>query len=119
MKALTVKQPWATLIMQGIKDREYRSWATPYRGRLAIHAGQALDLDGYEQIGRLPGRDATGALLGTVMLMDVRPHAGGYAWVLADPQPLPRPVPYRGQLSLFDVPDGLVSSTLAAAHRLI
>lgn len=39
MKALTLHQPWATLVALGIKTVETRSWYTPYRGPLAIHAG--------------------------------------------------------------------------------
>ena len=39
MKTLTVKQPWASLIVAGIKDIENRTWATKYRGPLMIHAG--------------------------------------------------------------------------------
>lgn len=39
MKALTVRQPWASLIAAGVKTIETRSWSTKYRGPLAIHAG--------------------------------------------------------------------------------
>lgn len=39
MKALTLWQPWATLIAIGAKQYETRSWGTSYRGPLAIHAG--------------------------------------------------------------------------------
>ena len=39
MKALTLIQPWATLVALGFKTVETRSWATGYRGPLAIHAG--------------------------------------------------------------------------------
>jgi len=42
MKALTLTQPWATLISLGQKKIETRSWATSYRGRLATHAGKGL-----------------------------------------------------------------------------
>ncbi len=38
MKALTLHQPWAHLVAQGIKTLETRSWKTNYRGHLAIHA---------------------------------------------------------------------------------
>lgn len=38
MKVLTIRQPWATLIMLGIKQLETRSWRTHYRGELVIHA---------------------------------------------------------------------------------
>jgi hypothetical protein len=40
MKALTLTQPWATLVATGEKLVETRGWTTPYRGRLAIHAAK-------------------------------------------------------------------------------
>jgi hypothetical protein len=39
MKALSVRQPWAWLIVNGHKDIENRDWATKRRGRIWIHAG--------------------------------------------------------------------------------
>lgn len=42
MKALTIHQPWASLIAYGHKRYETRSWATSYRGPIAIHAGKSL-----------------------------------------------------------------------------
>lgn len=45
MKAITILQPWATLIATGEKQFETRSWATKYRGDLAIHAGKKVDMD--------------------------------------------------------------------------
>lgn len=43
MKAITITQPWATLIAIGAKKIETRSWWTGYRGPLAIHAGAGLE----------------------------------------------------------------------------
>lgn len=40
MKAITLWQPWAWLVAEGLKQYETRSWATSYRGPLAIHAGK-------------------------------------------------------------------------------
>ena len=40
MKAITVWQPWAGAMAAGIKENETRSWATKYRGPIAIHAGK-------------------------------------------------------------------------------
>ena len=42
MKALSVTQPWATLIAMGAKKIETRTWSTSYRGRLAIHASKGF-----------------------------------------------------------------------------
>lgn len=40
MKAITIHQPWATLIALGEKRFETRGWATKYRGPIAIHASK-------------------------------------------------------------------------------
>ena len=44
MKALTLLQPWATLVAIGAKKIETRSWRTHYRGPLAIHASMGMPL---------------------------------------------------------------------------
>lgn len=43
MKIITLKQPWATLVAEGIKNYEFRSWKTKYRGDILIHAGLGVD----------------------------------------------------------------------------
>src|SRR5437667_11345240 len=43
MKALSIQQPWAYLIGQGLKDIENRDWYTSYRGFVLIHAGKRVD----------------------------------------------------------------------------
>ena len=43
MKVLTLRQPWATLVAEGIKKYEFRSWKTKYRGKVLIHAGTGID----------------------------------------------------------------------------
>lgn len=43
MKVLTLRQPWATLVAEGIKKYEFRSWKTKYRGKVLIHAGVGID----------------------------------------------------------------------------
>lgn len=45
MKAITLKQPWASLVAYGIKKYEFRTWKTNYRGKLLIHAGAGIDKD--------------------------------------------------------------------------
>ncbi len=43
LKVLTLRQPWATLVAEGIKKYEFRSWKTKYRGKVLIHAGTGID----------------------------------------------------------------------------
>ena len=53
MKALTIWQPWATLIARGIKRVETRPWSTNYRGEIAIHAAArkpAIEIPGVPNI---------------------------------------------------------------------
>ena len=52
MKVLTIKQPWATLIMQGDKRFEFRSWQTKYRGDLLIHAGKGIDKEAMKRLSK-------------------------------------------------------------------
>lgn len=49
MKAITIKQPWATLIALGEKKFETRSWSTKHRGDLAIHAGKKVDKEACQE----------------------------------------------------------------------
>ena len=48
-RCLSVRQPWAGLICHGYKPCENRTWATPFRGRIAIHASSGNDIDAYRQ----------------------------------------------------------------------
>ena len=44
MKALSIKQPWASLIANNIKNIENRTWKTNYRGRIYIHSSAKMSL---------------------------------------------------------------------------
>lgn len=86
MKAITIKQPWASLIVHGIKDIENRTWACPkkYIGqRVLIHAGKERDgqekplLTGkqYDLVGGVSGYathilGTRGAIIGSVEIVD-------------------------------------------------
>lgn len=120
IKALTIKQPWASLIVHGIKDIESRSWTTDYRGRLLIHAGASLDTsDEAKQSSLLLPRGADmprKCVVGAVILSDVVSDssskwadAGCYHWVLGDPIVFTRPVPCRGLLGLWVPSDEVFS----------
>ncbi len=49
MKTITIKQPWATLIADGYKEYEFRTWKTKYRGDVLIHAGKGMDKKAMER----------------------------------------------------------------------
>jgi len=50
MKVITLKQPWASLVANGYKLYEFRSWKTKYRGDVIIHAGKAVDKVAMEKV---------------------------------------------------------------------
>lgn len=111
MKVLTVKQPWAHLIVAGGKDIENRTWATKYRGRLLIHAAKGDDKWAMKWLAAMgmvnPPQLVRGAIIGSVDLLDcVTYHEsnwfdGPYGWVLANAKTQP-PVYMRGQLGLWN-----------------
>ena len=73
MKVLTIKQPWATLIMQGDKQFKFRSWQTKYRGELLIHAGKGIDKEAVKRLANyLPKELPQSKILGKVTLVDCR-----------------------------------------------
>lgn len=131
MKALSIRQPWAWLILHAGKDIENRDWATHIRGPVLIHAGKGMTRDEYEE-GHETYMDAIwerfgggppeglpelpdfaelqrGGIVGQATIVDcVRESRspwffGKFGFVLRDAKPLPfRPWP--GQLGFFEVP---------------
>jgi hypothetical protein len=106
MKALTVRQPWAELIVRGQKDVENRSRRTTHRGQLAIHAGLRREASEPEVQGQLD----RGAIIGVVDVVGCvqgsrSPWAesGQWHWLLANPRRLSKPILKRGALGLWTV----------------
>lgn len=135
MKALTVKQPWAQLIMHGGKDIENREWPTRFRGHVAITASGKIDRAEVwsacefmkQWIPRFSNRlfvdealkYPTGCVLGTVKIVgcvtasDSPWFQGTYGFVLADPRPLSVPIPIKGSLGLWDLPEDIEQLVVA------
>lgn len=119
MKALSIRQPWAELIVRGFKPVENRTWATRYRGPVLIHAGQTFDVEGMDWVRAhrealgLPEDWLTwtcnvGGIVGAATITDcVTRHDspwffGPRGLVLDDARMLPF-LPRRGHLGLFEV----------------
>jgi hypothetical protein len=130
--ALSVRQPWAELIVTGRKTIEVRSWATEYRGRIWLHAAKASEPD----LERAFGVKQTfkGGFIGSVRLSAIVPlddrrwsnwrprhlvsgpyRPGQFGWVLESPIRFKSPIPARGHLNLFR-PDATLQATLKEAE---
>jgi hypothetical protein len=135
LRTLTVRQPWPWAMAHGGKDVENRTWNTAYRGALAIHAAARWDREEasvriYELTGAYVVKSVESAVFVVVDLVDVctvRGSAGDCEcgpwaipgqchWRLANPRPLPEPVPCKGRLGLWSLPadvDAAVRAQLA------
>lgn len=123
MKALTVKQPWAELIVSGAKDIENRTWRTNFRGRVLIHAAKipvsSEELSAYplpalhRELRNYSLKGSTFSvcsIIGSVEIVDcVMNHPSEWAekgvwnWVLAKPHKYEKPIlNVKGKLSLWD-----------------
>ena len=122
MKVLTVKQPYASLIANGYKKYEFRSWKTNYRGELYIHAGKVIDKDCMDRISKYNMQYLSGYIIAKVNLTDCilidekmndelrkintdvygRDHTGYYAWKLEDVKILEKPIKVKGKLSIWN-----------------
>lgn len=49
MKVISIKQPWASLIIEGYKEYEFRTWKTKYRGKILIHASKTIDKKSFDK----------------------------------------------------------------------
>lgn len=110
MRALTVRQPWASLIASGAKRIENRTWRPPAAlmgQRIAIHAGAGWDKRGEgftpARKGELPqSRVVCTAVIDRVVEASDDPFwIGPLGWVLRDVQPVDDATPTRGSLGLW------------------
>ncbi len=107
MKAISLKQPWASWVANGSKSIETRTWKTPYRGELLICSTKKPTLGQ-----GLPN----GVALCVVKILRCRPmveadeeaarckiYEGAWAWDLEFVGVVADPFPVKGQLGFFDV----------------
>ena len=123
MKVLTVKEPWASLIINGYKMYEFRSWKTKYRGKILIHAGMTLEKDMAERFSSYNLNYYKGEIIGEATLVDcilvdeefnkklrdINPlvygrsnHVETYAWKLENVIKYDKPILIKGKLGLWN-----------------
>jgi hypothetical protein len=128
MRTLSIRQPWAWLIVNGHKRVENRDWSTAFRGEFQIHAGLQLTAKEHARISaevlehfgiEIPPIEqlVRGGIVGIATLCDClgpqdmvdmgqsfqRWYTGAQAFILKDARPVPF-TPCKGQLGWFDAP---------------
>ncbi len=108
MKALSIKEPYASMILNGKKTIETRTWKTRHRGRLLLCASKE------------PESSISGHAFAVCRLVDIRPmkqedeldaccrlYPGAFSWFLEDITPVEL-FPVRGYPGLFNVSNDMV-----------
>ena len=117
MKALSLKQPWAELILQGKKKIELRKWNTKFRGEFLIHSSKIPDKEGMKKFGFKDLK--CGFIIGKVNLIDVKKYEdnrefekdknlhlatkewGQYGFILENPRRI-KPMEAKGSLGFWN-----------------
>lgn len=123
MKVLTIREPWASLITNGYKDYEFRSWKTNYRGKILIHAGMGIDKDMIDRFKDYNLKYTSGCIIGEADLVDcilvnedfidnlrkINPivyaqsnHIETYAWKLENVKKYDKVTYIKGKLGLWN-----------------
>lgn len=132
MKALSVREPWASLIARGDKTVEVRSWPTKHRGDLVIVSSARVTSTERALCEAFDVEPVLGVTRAIVRVVDCVPftresvskawldhvgdeaietlcsapsRGGAYAWILADANQKIPAIVTRGALNLYDVPD--------------
>jgi len=123
MKALSVKLPWAWLLIHGGKDIENRNWFNQHKGETAIHCSATVSPSEYEACERflaergirvaLPSIDAlkalAGKIIGTVEITGYvkqshsRWFVGRFGFVCTKPRAIKTAIQAKGSLGFWEV----------------
>ncbi len=118
MRAISIHQPWAELILRGQKTIEIRRWTNLYRGDLYLHASK--EADEYKPMEKDTPSLFRGGYVGVMELSAILPftpeswdlwrkkhlssgpyNAGLYAWIIRKPRRFAAPIPGPGHQGLF------------------
>lgn len=131
MKALSILQPWAWLIVNGHKDIENRTWSTAFRGDILVHAGKRWGREQREDLAyvreafphiALPEGFDLGGIVGAVQIVDCVSSSaspwfnGPFGFALQNGRTAPQFIPWKGQLGFFQVPASAPAGIKGGAH---
>lgn len=131
MKVISIRQPWASLIVNGYKEYEFRSWKTNFRGPIYIHASKSIEKEHQERFKHLNLEYPVGKIIGQASIIHchkVEPdfeqqlirqneliygasrNRTGYAFQLTNITKIEPPIEAKGQLGLWNYDHELIKS---------
>lgn len=133
MKALSLREPFATLIVNGKKTIELRTWNTKFRGEFLVHASKIPIIEQCEKFGFDVSTITLGAIIGKATLYDVKEYesreewekdqnlhladasffGSDYGFLLKDAVKFNQPIPCNGSLNFWNVPDSVLAKVEA------
>ena len=123
MKVHSIKEPWASLIINGYKEYEFRSWKTKYRGKILIHTSKGIDKKSIDRFKCYELEYKYGVIIGEAKLIDCIKvdekfrnnlinensivysksiYVEKYAWHLTNIKKYDKPIEISGHLGLWE-----------------
>ena len=122
MRCLSLKQPFAELVVTGRKTIELRTWSTSFRGVFLVHASGNFDSEACKLFKMDPNSIPKRAIVGKATLYDIKEYkseeeflqdrdkhlatekyfSSGYGFLLKDPVKFDKPIPMPGNLGFFE-----------------
>ena len=124
MKCLSLKQPYAELLVSGKKTIELRNWNTSFRGKFLVHASKNIDKERLDFLGIDYNNLTLGAIIGSALLYEVKQYRNKieleldknkhladieefgfcrYGFMIKNTRRFKRSIPYPGMLKFFEV----------------
>lgn len=123
MKVLSIREPWASLIIEGYKEYEFRSWKTKYKGKILIHASLSMEKTNLKKFKDYNINIKPGYIIGEAILEECievtddfekelykkdkivyakSEHKRVYAWKLSNVKKYDEPIRAKGKLGLWN-----------------
>ena len=131
MKCLSLKQPYADLLVFGEKTIELRKWNTKFRGEFLIHVSKNIDIFACERLNMYIDKLTIGAIIGSAFLYDFKEYNNQeefnkdkqkhfsivtkyfegykYGFLIKNARKFKKSIPYPGKLRFFEVDNSCLS----------
>jgi hypothetical protein len=125
MKCLSLKQPYAELLVSGKKTIECRTWSTRFRGEFLIHASKTVDIEACVYYKTDINLVVKGSIIGKALIYNIKKYVSNeefvldknkhlslqnlrhnkiiYGFLIKDAVRFTKTIPYLGKLGFFEV----------------